>query len=66
MFYEKKYTDMFGGPSDHIQMLTLFQLGGYQINTCLPFSLHFWHVFAVNMSNPTRTGLRQCFLKRQT
>ena len=30
------------------------------------FPFIFGMVFALNMSNPTRTGLRQCFLKRQT
>ena len=31
--------------------LTLFRSGGYQIDTCLPFSLPCYMVFALNQSN---------------
>ena len=41
------------------------QVGIKLIPAC-HFPFIFGMVFALNMSNPTRTGLRQCFVKRQT
>ena len=39
---------------------------GIKLIPACHFPFIFGMVFALNMSNPTRTGLRQCFLKRQT
>ena len=39
---------------------------GIKLLPALNFPFIFGMVFALNMSNPTRTGLRQCFVKRQT
>ena len=37
--------------------LTLFRLGGYQIDTCLPFSFICCMIFALNQSNHIGIGL---------
>ena len=39
---------------------------GIKLIPACHFPFIFGMVFALNMSNPTRTGLRQCFVKRQT
>ena len=43
----------------NISPLTLFRSGGYQIDTCLPFSLYWLMVFALNRSNLTGIGLKE-------
>ena len=35
--------------------LTLFLSGGYQIDTCLPFSLYWWHGFCSESEQPNPT-----------
>ena len=42
-------------PRNGIVFITLFRLGGYQIDTCLPFSLYL--VFALDQSKHIRIGL---------
>ena len=44
-------------------IFTLFRLGGYQIDTCLPFSLYLLHGFCPESEQPCRNRVKRKKIK---
>ena len=53
------YKHFFSYINYHIVNLTLFRSGGYQIDTCLPFSLYLRHGFCSESEQPDRNRVKQ-------
>ena len=45
-------------PRNGIVFITLFRLGGYQIDTCLPFSLYLRHGFRSESEQPYQNRVK--------